>query len=398
MKFKRTILITLLLAIFTIGAVSAAEDNATDNVINIENDNTAADAINLDEKSSEIATNNYKLLGLNEKSNETTLTTNNEDDTPDPDDFDEFEDEDSRKLTVKSIKVYSNEKFTYTVKLTDNNKPVSGETIELTIFDSKDNSIYYTVKTNSNGIATFKIGPQSKGKYIAYIETYDLFEEKYITVIQNPKTKTTVKAPGVTAKYKQNKYFKVTVKNYKGKPIKKLNLKLKVYTNHKYKYYKIKTNSKGIALFNTKKLKAGSHVVYIYNADKKYDITKKSKIIIKKAKNPNIKTVTMKINSPKSYFASKKLTTGDKLHTVYSLGGQYPPGVSAEVSDFNHPIHTKILKIKFYFKNKDSGKIKTKVQTKISNLNKYDEGYSGGGVNLITNYIPYKAKVWYKKI
>ena len=398
MKFKRTILITLLLAIFTIGAVSAAEDNATDNVINIENDNTAADAINLDEKSSEIATNNYKLLGLNEKSNETTLTTNNEDDTPDPDDFDEFEDEDSRKLTVKSIKVYSNEKFTYTVKLTDNNKPVSGETIELTIFDSKDNSIYYTVKTNSNGIATFKIGPQSKGKYIAYIETYDLFEEKYITVIQNPKTKTTVKAPGVTAKYKQNKYFKVTVKNYKGKPIKKLNLKLKVYTNHKYKYYKIKTNSKGIALFNTKKLKAGSHVVYIYNADKKYDITKKSKIIIKKAKNPNIKTVTMKINSPKSYFASKKLTTGDKLHTVYSLGGQYPPGVSAEVSDFNHPIHTKILKIKFYFKNKDSGKIKTKVQTKISNLNKYDEGYSGGGVNLITNYIPYKATVWYKKI
>ena len=49
-------------------------------------------------------------------------------------------------------------------------------------------------------------------------------------------------------------------------------------------------------------------------------------------------------------------------------------------------------------KNKDSGKIKTKVQTKISNLNKYDEGYSGGGVNLITNYIPYKATVWYKKI
>ena len=70
---------------------------------------------------------------------------------------------------------------------------------------------------------------------MAYIETYDLFEDKYVTVIQNPKTKTTVKAPGVTAKYKQNKYFKVTVKNYKRNPIKKLNLKLKVYTNHKYK-------------------------------------------------------------------------------------------------------------------------------------------------------------------
>ena len=395
MKFKRIILITLLLAIFAIGAVSAADDNE---VISIENDNATTDTIDLNEKSSEITTND-EILQLNEKSNETILTNNNdEDNILSSDDIDELEDTDSRKITAKSIKVYSNKKFTYSVKLTDNNTPVSGETIELTIFDPSDTYKSYSAKTNSKGIATFKISPQSKGKYMAYIETYDLFEEKYITVIQNPKTKTTVKAPGVTAKYKQNKYFKVTVKNYKGKPIKKLNLKLKVYTNHKYKYYMIKTNSKGIALFNTKKLKAGSHIVYIYNADKKYDITKKSKIIIKKAKNPNIKTVTMKINSPKSYFASKKLTTGDKLHTVYSLGGQYPPGVSAQVSDFNHPIHTKILKIKFYFKNKDSGKIKTKVQTKISNLNKYDEGYSGGGVNLITNYIPYKATVWYKKI
>lgn len=283
MKFKRIILITLLLAIFTLGAVSAADENATNEVISIENDNATNDTINMNEKSSEIT--NDEILKLNEKSNETTLTNNNNDDNIlSSEDIDELEDTDSRKLIAKSIKVYSNKKFTYSVKLTDNNTPVSGETIELTIFDSNDNSVYYTAKTNSNGIATFKIGPQSKGKYMAYIETYDLFEDKYITVIQNPKTKTTVKAPGVTAKYKQNKYFKVTVKNYKGNPIKKLNLKLKVYTNHKYKYYKIKTNSKGIALFNTKKLKVGNHVVYIYNADKKYDITKKSKIVIKSNK------------------------------------------------------------------------------------------------------------------
>lgn len=283
MKFKRIILITLLLAIFTLGAVSAADENATNEVISIENDNATNDTINMNEKSSEIT--NDEILKLNEKSNETTLTNNNNDDNIlSSEDIDELEDTDSRKLIAKSIKVYSNKKFTYSVKLTDNNTPVSGETIELTIFDSNDNSVYYTAKTNSNGIATFKIGPQSKGKYMAYIETYDLFEDKYITVIQNPKTKTTVKAPGVTAKYKQNKYFKVTVKNYKGNPIKKLNLKLKVYTNHKYKYYKIKTNSNGIALFNTKKLKVGNHVVYIYNADKKYDITKKSKIVIKSNK------------------------------------------------------------------------------------------------------------------
>lgn len=283
MKFKKIILIALLLlAIFTISAVSAADENATDEVISIENNNAATDTIDLDEKSTEDATDNDEVLKLNEKSNKTTLTNNNnKDNILSSDDVDELEDTDSRKITAKSIKVYSNKKFTYSVKLTDNNTPVSGETIELTIFDSNDNGVYYTAKTNSNGIATFKIGPQSKGKYIAYSETYGLFEEKYITVIQNPKTKTTVKAQGVTAKYKQNKYFEVSVKNYKGKPIKNLKLTLKVLNNHKYTYYKIKTNSKGIAKFNTKKLKAGNNIVYIYSPDKKYDISKKSKIAIK---------------------------------------------------------------------------------------------------------------------
>ena len=191
MKFKRIILITLLLAIFTLGVVSAADENVTNEVINIENENAAINTINLNEESSENTINTDEILKLNEKSNETTLTNNNNDDNIlSSDDIGELEGTDSRKLIAKSIKVYSNKKFTYSVKLTDNNTPVSGETIELTIFDSNDDDVYYTAKTNSNGIATFKIGPQSKGKYMAYIETYDLFEEKYITVIQNPKTKT----------------------------------------------------------------------------------------------------------------------------------------------------------------------------------------------------------------
>ena len=74
MKFKRIILITLLLAIFTISAVSAADENATDEVISIENNNAATDTIDLDEKSTEDATDNDEVLKLNEKSNKTTLT------------------------------------------------------------------------------------------------------------------------------------------------------------------------------------------------------------------------------------------------------------------------------------------------------------------------------------
>ena len=136
MKFKRIILITLLLTIFTISAVSAADENATNEVISIENNNAATDTIDLDEKSTEDATDNDEVLGLNEKSNETTLTNNNnEDNILSSDDVDELEDTDTRKITAKSIKAYSNKKFTYTVKLTDNNTTVSGEKIELTIFD-----------------------------------------------------------------------------------------------------------------------------------------------------------------------------------------------------------------------------------------------------------------------
>ena len=350
MKFKRIILITLLLTIFTISAVSAADENATNEVISIENNNAATDTIDLDEKSTEDATDNDEVLGLNEKSNETTLTNNNnEDNILSSDDVDELEDTDTRKITAKSIKAYSNKKFTYTVKLTDNNTPVSGETIELTIFDSNDNDVYYTAKTNSNGIATFKIGPQSKGKYMAYIETYDLFEEKYITVIQNPKTKTTVKAPGVTAKYKQNKYFEVTVKNYQGKPIKNLKLTLKVLNNHKYTYYKIKTNSKGIAKFNTKKLKAGNNIVYIYNPDKKYDISKKSKISIKATHYVKVEKYKGKLTN-KQYTYLVKSYKKDKnfAHVTIKCTNVKYHKITVEILTGYNPMNDKYYKKGFY--------------------------------------------------
>lgn len=77
MKFKRIILIMLLfLVILTIGAVSAADNNATNDVVKIENDNEPIEIIDLDEKSSENATGNDEILGLDEKSNETALTSN----------------------------------------------------------------------------------------------------------------------------------------------------------------------------------------------------------------------------------------------------------------------------------------------------------------------------------
>lgn len=90
------------------------------------------------------------------------------------------------------------------------------------------------------------------------------------------KLKLTAKAPKVTYKYKKSKYFKVTVKN--GKNIK---IKVKVYTGKKAKTYTLKTNSKGIAKLNTKKLKVGKHKVVITSGNSNYKISAKSLITIK---------------------------------------------------------------------------------------------------------------------
>ena len=92
------------------------------------------------------------------------------------------------------------------------------------------------------------------------------------------KSKATVKAPKVTNKYKKSAYFKVTVKNKATKKAaKKLVLKLKIGK----KTYKVKTNKKGIAKFNTKNLKVGTYKVKITSGNANYKISAKSTIKIK---------------------------------------------------------------------------------------------------------------------
>ena len=58
-------------------------------------------------------------------------------------------------------------------------------------------------------------------------------------------------------------------------------LKIKVYTGKKYKIYKLKTNKKGVAKLNTKKLKRGSHKVVITSGNSNYKVSAKSTIKIK---------------------------------------------------------------------------------------------------------------------
>lgn len=147
----------------------------------------------------------------------------------------------------------------------------SKEYVKSLCYDGMD--IALLVITNQFGVGKHKVEITSMNKY--YIA------EKFITYITIKKAKTIVKAPAVKAKYKKSKKFKITVRDVNRYPIEKLKVKIKVYTGKKSKIYNVKTNRKGVASINTKKLKRGKHKVAISSGNANYAISKKSKIIIR---------------------------------------------------------------------------------------------------------------------
>ena len=64
------------------------------------------------------------------------------------------------------------------------------------------------------------------------------------------------------------------------------------------------------------------------------------------------------------------------------------PSKSCSSGGLENPKHTRLVKAKFYFKNKKTGKVITKTSKKV----KYNEIV----VKPVKGYSPYKAVVWYK--
>ena len=120
------------------------------------------------------------------------------------------------------------------------------------------------------GAFTILLGPD---KYEEYT-----FAKKTLKVTVGKVLK--VKAAKMKAKAKKSKYFKVNVKLGK-KPVKNIKVKVKVFTGKKSKTYNIKTNAKGLAKLNTKKIRKGSHNVEVSISNSQYYGFCKSKITIK---------------------------------------------------------------------------------------------------------------------
>ena len=147
----------------------------------------------------------------------------------------------------------------------------------------------YTLKTTTTGLAKLQTRKLALGKHKVVIITtnkkYNIKKTSYIKVLKKVASKAQtlkVSAPTKTVKYKQSSYFNITVLNPYNYPVKKLYIKVKVFTGKKSKTYTIKTNTKGIAKLQTKALTTGTHKISISTKNKKYKISKSSKIIVNK--------------------------------------------------------------------------------------------------------------------
>ena len=156
--------------------------------------------------------------------------------------------------------------------------------VKVTVGSGSNKKVYYASNDLDSPYVYFRLSKLPVGKYKVTVS----LESKYYkatavkTTVSVKKAKTTVKAKKITARYKKSGKFTIKVRHkLTEEPVKKIKIKIKVYTGNKYKKYIVKTNKKGVVSISTKKLKRGYHKVVITSKNKNYDISKISSITIK---------------------------------------------------------------------------------------------------------------------
>ena len=184
------------------------------------------------------------------------------------------------KLTAPKVTATYNVAKKLVITLKDaNGKALANKKVSV-----KVGSITKTLKTNAKGQVSLNVAKLVPKTYTATVKFagdsgYTASTLKPKVVVKKAKVKLAAKAKSFKAKVKTKKYT-VTLKNNKGKVMKKAKLTLKVGK----KTYKAKTNSKGKATFKITKLnKKGKKTATVKFAGNKYfkALSKKVKITIK---------------------------------------------------------------------------------------------------------------------
>lgn len=178
--------------------------------------------------------------------------------------------------------------------------------------------------------------------------------------------------------YKKNSYFKVKVKDDDtNKPLKNIKVKIKVFTKSKSKTYTIKTNSKGIAKFNTKVLKKGDHKVIVTSGDESCKFKETAHIFVGKKHTKTLKPNTSKKLKNKDVIRVKIKHDDDEKEIKVSFKGKAKK--------------TNIIKAVFYLKNKYTGKVIKKVD-----YSDFDDGrWEYPDREYANKYVAVKVKISY---
>ena len=283
--------------------------------------------------------------------------------------------------TVKThdvVKYYGDKDTRFEIEiLYKNNTPASN----VKVYFGKLETSYYGKTTGKDGTVTYNLN-YKEGKYnvATFIETKD--DPLSLRALNTVKIKTTIPTKKLVKYSDSKKKFQIKFLDTKGKPLSEKYVKV----NIRHKTYKLKTNIHGIIKIKSTRFKTGKEKITLTNpaSGEKRRI---SVVVLKKG----IHKINMKLDDPTGFFPTKTVKNGDYISTLYTKGSHhYAPGayVFASSSSWEVPEHTKLLKAKFYFKNKKTGKIITKTSKKVK--------YYSIIVKPVKGYSPYKASVWYR--
>ena len=142
----------------------------------------------------------------------------------------------------------------------------------------------YSLKTNYNGIATFKTSGLSLGTHKIIISTsnknYKVSKTSKIVIKRTVSSITTLKAIASAKTVQKGHSYDIKIVNAYDDPVKKVSLKINVYTGKKIKAYYATTNTNGIALLKTSTMSLGSHKLIITSNTKNYRISKSSSVTV----------------------------------------------------------------------------------------------------------------------
>ena len=268
---------------------------------------------------------------------------------------------DSRVIVHNVVKYYGDKATKFEVEVHDSNgNPQKDAEVSFSTLSGSSKTKY----TGAGGTVSFPVN-YKVGKHLVTTLVQlkgvngDWNSENYVTI------KSTI-SPKEMVKFSSSKQkFKITFLDSKGKPLKNKYVKLSILG----KTHKIKTNSRGIVKIKSTGFKAGKTVIKAYNpaSGEKRNLLV---VVLKKG----IHKVSVRIDDPTGdAFPKKSLKNGDNVNTRYESKGS---------------AHTKVLKVKVFFKNKNTGNVIVKTRTKVVGDVLF--------VKQVKGYSPFKASVWFK--